>query len=206
MPTSTVAEKDAALFAEEARLQSTHAQDIEDTRILDGFLFVPSSLRHDFKRDASNTSDAVTAARYARSARLFFHTNQHLRENLYPADVEAMIGARVYYERALVKLTEVEAKAGSMTLLQLQRQVVSLVQQCLKDGQCDIYIGLVQPKRTHLLYSACSTHSRMMGKQLLASEGVSFQSVDNQVRPREHVVDMQDRIHTLHWLTCMALR
>ncbi|RHY32068.1 hypothetical protein DYB32_002897 [Aphanomyces invadans] len=180
MPTATVAEKDAALFAEEESRHIHAEKEIEELRILDGYLFVPPSLRHDFKHVATNSRRDVTAARYARSARLFYHNNQHLRGTLYPADVETMIGARVYYERALVKLADVEASAGSKTLLQLQRQVVSLVQQCLKSGQCDIYIGLVQPKRSHLLYTASSSNSGMLGKSLLSTEGVSFHSVVNQ--------------------------
>ncbi|KAH9132933.1 hypothetical protein LEN26_002552 [Aphanomyces euteiches] len=180
MPSKTVATKDAAVFADAIQREEDKVKEAEEYRIIDGYLFIPHSLRHHFKREEPQDSPAITAARLARSARLFFHSNQHLREHLYPAEVETSIGARIYYERALSKLTDIEAKASTKTQLQLERQIVSLVEGCLRDGQCDIYVGLVQPKRTHILYSACSKGSRMQGQILQASEGLSFQCVESQ--------------------------
>ncbi|OQR82594.1 hypothetical protein ACHHYP_15749 [Achlya hypogyna] len=181
--------KDATVFAEEEARQATVKRAEVERRTLDTYAFIPLPLRRHFKLTrrlhlgnnepellTKNPRD-VTLARYARTARLLYHATPELHETLYPSEVEALICTQVSFERALAKLAHLERESKSRTVVQLERQVIGLVDTCLK-GLCDVYIALVQPKRTHLLYTAASSASHMLRKSLPSGKGVSFRAVD----------------------------
>ncbi|EQC34346.1 hypothetical protein SDRG_08118 [Saprolegnia diclina VS20] len=179
--------KDATVFAEAEARDAAVKRAEEERRALDGYTFIPQPLRRHFKRarssnqaDALVSSDprAITLARYARTARLLQHATPELHAHLYPSEVEDFICTQVSYERALAKLLLLEQGGASWTVVQLQRQVINLVDTCLK-GLCDVYLGLLQPKRAALVYTAASPLSGMLAKSLPSGKGISFRAIDD---------------------------
>ncbi|OQR93174.1 hypothetical protein THRCLA_08523 [Thraustotheca clavata] len=181
--------KDATVFAEEEARRAAIKRDEEEQVALGGYVFIPQGLRRHFKRakrHSSNQHDSrlysmmpreITLARYARSARLLYHSNQDLHRNLYPSDIEDLISTSVCFDRALTSLSELERSSKAKSAIQIQRRAVFLVDMCL-NGQYDIYIGLLQPKGNHILYEVTSAQSCMHHKKLLKGKGISFQCID----------------------------
>ena len=107
-------------------------------------------------------------------------------DHVYTVELEQRRAFSVALEKAMPRIENVcelwcdAARGDEVALL---RAALVEMESCLGRGfgghDCDLYIGLLQPKGDELRYVVASQRSRMVGETLRRGEGVSFRCIDN---------------------------